>query len=247
MILISMLINIISVANDAINNVKCQIEIIMPLLILVTVLCGGNNVGAVYQPSAVFLSGGAVELISGFIFPVTICVVIFNLLSSINDKISFYGTCSAIKSLLKWTIGITVTIFSVFMTVQSQAAGLFDGIFFKATKYLVGNSVPIVGNFLSSGVDILVASASAVRSALGLLGLVILIAQVIKPITLFAAFSLMLKLLSAIAQPIGESGLTTLFDNMSKDVEFFIAGILMVAFMYALIIMLVINCANYLI
>ena len=59
-----------------------------------------------------------------------------------------------------------------------------------------------------------------------------------------AAFSLILKLVGAIIQPIGDSTLFSLISDLSKDVEYFIAGLLTVAFMYALVIMLIINSAN---
>ena len=45
-------------------------------------------------------------------------------------------------------------------------------------------------------------------------------------------------------QPIGENVLQNLLSDLSKDVEYFVAGLLTVAFMYALVIMLVINSAN---
>ena len=142
---------------------------------------------------------------------------------------------------MKWVIGITVAVFGLFITVQSSASSLFNGIFFKVTKYLVGNSVPIVGNFLSAGVDMVVMSGTVVRSSLGLLGVVLLLGEVIQPIIMLAAFSVMLKITAAIAQPLGEKTLYSLFSDFSKDVEFFIAGILMVAFLYFLVVMLIIN------
>jgi stage III sporulation protein AE len=142
---------------------------------------------------------------------------------------------------MKWVIGITVTIFSLYLSVQSTASSLFDGIFFKATKYVVGNSVPIVGNFLSSGVDLLVSAGSIIKSSVGVVGIVLLISEVIQPIILLIAFSIFLKLVAAIVQPIGENNLGSLFSDLASDVDYFIAGILTITFMYALIIMLSLN------
>ena len=204
-------------------------------------MTGGSDAGAVYQPSALFLSGGAIEIVSGFIFPATIAVVVLNFTSRLNEDISFTGVSSLIKSVMKWIIGITVAIFGLFITVQSSAASLFNGIFFKVTKYLVGNSVPIVGNFLSAGVDMIVMSGSVVRSSLGILGIVMLLSEIIQPILMLASFSVMLKVTAAIAQPLGEKTLYSLFTDFSKDIEYLIAGILMVAFLYFLVVMLVIN------
>lgn len=243
-IITSMLVGIVSATLESIHNIKMQVDIITPILVTLTVLTGGSGSSAIYQPSALFLSGGAIEIVSGFVFPATIAVVVMNFMSKLSPSVSFSGTTKLIKSLLKWVIGITVAVFSIFITVQSSAASLFDGIFFKATKYLVGSSVPIVGNFLSAGVDMVVAAGSVIKSSVGVFGIVLLIAEIAQPIILLVAFSLILKVVGAVVQPIGENTLYALFSDLSNDIEYFIAGLLTVSFMYALIIMLVINSAT---
>ncbi|MCH5301131.1 MAG: stage III sporulation protein AE [Ruminococcus sp.] len=244
LIIASMLTGIIADCIASINRIKKQIEIITPILATLTVLTGGTSSAAIYQPSAIFLSGGAVEIISGFIFPATIAVIVLNLLSKLNHQMSFSGVTTLLKSIMKWVIGITVTVFSIFITLQSSASSLFDGIFFKATKYAVSNSVPIVGNFLSSGFDMLMSAGILIKSSVGMCGIIMLLFEVIGPIILLAAFSLILKFVGAIVQPIGEDTLFKLLSDLSKDIEYFIAGLLTVAFMYSLIIMLIINSAN---
>ena len=244
MIIASMLVGTVSECISCIKSVKKQIEIITPILATLTVLTGGTSTAAIYQPSAIFLSGGAVEIVSGFIFPATLAVIVLNFMSKLNPQMSFGGVTALVKSIMKWVIGITVTVFSIFITMQSTASSLFDGIIFKATKYVVGNSVPIVGNFLSSGFDMLTSAGLLIKSSVGICGLLLRLAELIQPIILLISFSIILKFVGAVIQPVGEQTLYSLLSDLSKDIEFFIAGLLTVAFMYALIIMLIINSAN---
>ena len=244
LIITSMLLGVISDCLSSINSVRKQIEIITPILTTLTVLTGGTSSAAIYQPSAIFLSSGAVEIVGGFIFPATIAVIVLNFMSKLNTQMSFSGVTALMKSIMKWVIGITVTVFSIFITFQSSASSLFDGIIFKATKYVVSNSVPIVGNFLSSGFDMLTSAGLLIKSSVGICGLLLLLFEILSPVILLSAFSLILKFVGAIVQPIGEKTLFSLLSDLSKDIEYFIAGLLTVAFMYALIIMLVINSAN---
>ncbi len=244
LIVASMLTAIISTCVSCINTVRLQIEIITPILATLTVLTGGTSSAAIYQPSAIFLTGGAVEIIGGFIFPGTVCAIILNFMSRLNPQMSFSGVSALIKSVMKWTIGITVTVFSIFITAQSSAGSLFDGIIFKATKFVVGNSVPLVGNFLSNGFDMLTSAGLLIKSSVGLCGIILLLGELIGPVILLASFSIMLKIVGAVVQPVGESNLYGMLSNLSKDVEYFIAGLLTVAFMYALVIMLIVNSAN---
>ena len=243
-IVVSMLVGVMLSAKESIDCIKSQVEIITPILVTLTVLTGGSSSGAIYQPSALFISGGAIQIVSGIIFPVTVVIIVTNFISILSPGLSFSGTSKLLKSILKLVIGITLAVFSIFITVQSTASSLFDGIFFKATQYLVGNSVPIVGNFLSSGVDMVVAAGSLIRSSVGMLGIVLLIIEIAPPIILLIAFSLMLKLVAAIVQPVGENTLCALFTDLSSDTEYFIAGMCTVGFMYALIVMLIISSAT---
>lgn len=243
LIISTMLVGVVSDCVSCINSVKRQIEIFTPILATLTILTGGTGSAAIYQPSAIFLSSGAVEIISCFIFPAAIAVVVLNLLSKFNPQMSFTGVSALLKSVMKWVIGITVTVFSIFITAQSSATSLFDGIIFKATKYVVGNSVPIVGNFLSSGFDMLTSAGLLIKSSVGVCGLVLLLSTIIQPVILLIAFSVILKIVGAVVQPIGESVLYSLLSDLSKDIEYFIAGLLTVAFMYALVVMLIINSA----
>ncbi len=229
---------------DCVSNVKRQIEIITPILATLTVLTGGTGSAAIYQPSAIFLSSGAVEIVSNFIFPAATGVIVLNFMSGLNKEMSFSGVTALLKSMMKWVIGITVTVFSIFITAQSSASSLFDGIIFKATKYVVGNSVPIVGNFLSSGFDMLQSAGLLIKSSVGICGIIMLLSEIIRPTVLIISFSIMLKVVGAIVQPVGEGTLYSILSDLSKDVEFFLAGLLTVAFMYALVIMLVVNSAN---
>ena len=244
LIVTSMLTGVITDCISSINRIRKQIEIITPILATLTVLTGGTSSAAIYQPSAIFLSGGAVELISGFIFPTTVAVIVLNLMSKLNTQMSFSGVTALLKSIMKWVIGITVTVFSLFITFQSSATSLFDGILFRATKYAVSNSVPIVGNFLSSGFDMLMSAGLLIKSSVGLCGILMLLFEIIGPVIVLISFSLILKFVGAVVQPLGEKALYDLLSDLSKDIEYFIAGLLTVAFMYSLIIMLIINSAN---
>lgn len=238
------LVEVVSECIDCVTSLQKQMEIIAPILITLTVLTGGTGSAAIYQPSAVFLSSGAVEIINGFIFPAAIAAAVLNFMSKINPQISFTGMSKLIKSIMKWTLGITVTVFSVFLTMQSSATSLFDGVLFKATKYIIGNSVPIVGGFLSGGFDLLTAAGILIKNSVGMCGIVLFIMQIASPLILLIAFSLLLKVVGAIVQAAGENELYSLFSDLSSDTEYFIAGLLTAAFMYSLIVMLIINSAN---
>ncbi|MCD8372285.1 MAG: stage III sporulation protein AE [Clostridia bacterium] len=237
------LIGVVEECVDCIKSLQKQMEIITPILVTLTVLTGGTSSAAIYQPAALFLSEGAVEIISGFIFPAAIASAVLNFMSKINPQISFSGISKLLKSIMKFVIGVTVTVFSLFITVQSSASSLLDGILFKTTKYVVSNSVPIVGGFISSGFDLLTAAGLLIKSSAGVCGIILLASEIASPVILLTAFSVMLKITGAIAQAAGDNELYSLMSDLSSDTEYFLAGLLTVAFMYVFTIMQIINSA----
>ena len=110
--------------------------------------------------------------------------------------------------------------------------------------FLISDIHPHESSGVSSGFDMLTSAGLLIKSSVGICGLLLLLAELIQPIILLISFSIILKFVGAVIQPVGEQTLYSLLSDLSKDIEFFIAGLLTVAFMYALIIMLIINSAN---
>lgn len=50
-------------------------------------------------------------------------------------------------------IGLSITIFTFFMSAQGLSSAVIDGVSFRAAKYAITNSIPIVGGFLKDGFD----------------------------------------------------------------------------------------------
>ena len=224
LILASMLTGIVTNCIACVNRIKRQIEIITPILATLTVLTGGTSSAAIYQPSAIFLSGGAVEIVSGFIFPAAIAVIVLNFMSKLNPQMSFSGVTTFVKSIMKWVIGITVTVFSIFYYDAKLGFVAVRRHNFQSHQVRRQQLGADCGQLSFERVDMLSSAGLLIKSSVGLCGIILLLFEIIAPIIALAAFSLILKLVGAIMQPIGENVLYQLLSDLSKDIEYFIAG-----------------------
>jgi stage III sporulation protein AE len=172
-------------------------------------------------------------------------IFVLDCLSKLNPSVSFTGFSKFFKSLMKWLIGICVTVYGVFLTVQATSSSIFDGILFKTTKYVVGNSVPIVGGFLSGGFDMLTSAGHLIKSSVGTCGVILLLLQIIPSTLSLMALSLLLKGIGAIVQPLGEGEICGLLGDVSSDTEYLLAGLLLVGFLYILFMMLAVRSVTY--
>lgn len=238
---------IISLAKNTyviINKIKTQIEVVIPILITLSVVTGATATAAISQPIAIFLTSSIIEFFSLFVVPITVCNIIINLLSKLNPDFSFVDFCKLNRSIIKWCVGLLITLFGIFVTLQSNVSQTYDGLLFKTTKYLVGSSIPIVGNFLSGGLDIFLASGIAIKNSIGLCGLIVLIVQILDPLIMILACNLFLKFNAAILSFMDVGEVASILTNLSEDLNYFIISILVISFLYVLLILSLINSVN---
>ena len=141
-------------------------------------------------------------------------------------------------------MGITITVFGLFMTIQGITSATFDGISIRATKYAISNSIPIVGGLLKDGFDLIVAGNVLIKNTVGIVILVGMLFTVLAPIVQILCVSLMLKLISAITEPIADIRISDFCMTLSKSLSYLLSVILMVGFMVFITVLLMIFSAN---
>ena len=123
-------------------------------------------------------------------------------------------------------------------------AGSIDGVSIRTAKYTIKSGIPIIGGFLSDGVSLIMLSSSLIKNALGMGGLLLMFSTILLPVVQIIAFSLLLKLASAILEPIADGKITSFISEISKSIALIVAIILGVAFMYFILVGLVMCSVN---
>ena len=147
------------------------------------------------------------------------------------------------KSINKWIIGICISAFGIFFTLQGITAANYDGIVRRAAKYAIGNGIPIVGGFLSGGFDLAVAGSVLIKNALGSMSIFLMITVIFEPLILLVSVNVLLRLTAAITQPFGDGRISDFLEETAGNLHYCTAGLLFTAFLYFLSIMLMV-CAS---
>ncbi len=237
-LLLTCLIPSVNSGKESINSLKEQMQAAFPVLLTLMAASGGTVSVGVFQPAVAFLSEGITAIVSDVVYPLTVLIFAFSAVGGISGSIRLSGFCNFFKSVNKWIIGVSLTLFSLFITVQGIAVGGFDGLSLRALKYAVGSGVPIVGGFLSGGVDLVLAGSALIKNSVGAVCIFALLIVIAKPIITFVCLSLLLKLASAVSEPFSDGKITAFFNDVSFSLGYFIAGLLAVAFMYFIILLL---------
>lgn len=222
-----------------IKNIANLTEIMSPIILTLMVASGGTVSASVYQPTVVFLSSGVVNIFLIAVLPMIGTIIVFNVISNFSDSVKLNKYTELFSGVIKWIIGIIITVFSIFITVQGISSATFDGISIKATKFAISNSVPIIGGFLKDGFDLVVAGSILIKNVIGITCVFALFYVIISPVLYIASFSLLLKLVCAVIEPIVDARIVSFCSSTSKCITYLAVSLLAVGFMLFLTILLI--------
>ena len=171
-----------------------------------------------------------------------ICVL--NMVGNMSQEIKLKNFSNLFAAVIKWVLGLSLAAFTVFLTVQGITSATYDGLSFKAAKYAVSNTVPIIGSFLGSGFDLVIAGSVLIKNSVGSCGIFLLVIVLIVPLVQLITYNLFLKLAAAVTEPIGDAGISNFLSSLSGTVNYFTAGLLAVGFMYFITVLLLICSSN---
>lgn len=237
--LLSVLISVLQAGFSAIESMQRQMEIIYPILLTLMAASGGAVSAGIYRPAVAFLSSAVCEMFSAVVLPTSVAVIVLTFIGCLSDKVKTTKLGDFFKSLNKWLIGLTLGLLGIFLTVQGISAAQYDGLSLRAAKYLVSGSVPIVGGFLSGGLDLVLAGSALIKNAVGSFAVFLLFGVILRPVLLFAAFQIFLRLSAAAAEPVGGK-ISAFLSRLASDCGFFIAGLCCIAFLYFLTLVLLV-------
>lgn len=229
---------------STIENLSSLSAATSPIILTLMTAVGANVSASVYTPTVAFLAGTIMNLALTVLLPMIGTIAIFSTVSSLTGNLNLTKFADCANSIVKWIIGITITVFTLFMSVQGITSATFDGVSIKAAKYTISNSIPIVGGLLRDGFDIVVAGSVLIKNAVGVSVIIALFYTIVAPITGMIAFSLLLKIVCAVSESVSDARISNVCNVMSKFVTYLIAITLMVGLMFFIIVLLMIFSAN---
>ncbi|MDD4211436.1 MAG: stage III sporulation protein AE [Clostridia bacterium] len=243
-IVFSAVVQLIKVTGQTLNSLKVQIDLIFPILLTIMTALGSVAAASVYQPAVAIFSGGIVQLFSSVIMPLFIFTLVFSVVGNISSNLQLKKFNEFFNSSFKWIVGTTFTIFMGFMSIQGITAGSYDKVSIRTAKFAMKSYIPILGGYLSDGFNVILASGVLVKNSVGLAGLILMFATILMPIIQMLVLKLGLNLTAAILEPIVDKRISNFIMGVSKTLVMLLCTILAVAFMYFIMVGLIISTAN---
>lgn len=177
---------------------------------------------ALYFGTAVF-DGILMAAVTGLLVP----MVYAHIMASFANSAVGHELLQKIRELIAWAcnwgLKLLLSIFTGYMSLTGVLSGTADAAAVKATKTTISTAVPVIGNILAGASDLVVLSASAVKSAAGVYGLLAVLAICAGPFCQIGVQYLMLKLTWALCGITGNKRLTELVGNFAQAMGLLLA------------------------
>ena len=132
------------VIQGAAGFMLCYVPVIAGIMI-----AGGQTVSAA---SYHLMMVGAGEVISqiatGFLVPMLNVFLALSITASVSPRLNLNSICDAFHKVVKWVLGIVMTIFVSLLTLQTIVGTAADTTGTKVAKFAIGNFIPVVGGAL---------------------------------------------------------------------------------------------------
>lgn len=236
--------SIITLTKEAVGNMISFIQLLFPLLMTLMLASGSVVSVNLVQPIILFIINLISNIFQSIIIPIILVGTALAIVSKISDRIQIDKLSKFLKSSSVWVIGILLTIFVGVLSIEGTLGSSVDGITAKTAKAAVSSFIPVVGKVLGDAVDTVIGCSAILKNAIGIVGVIVVIAICITPILKLAIITIIYHLTAALCEPIADSKIVSLITQMADTFKILLAILCSISVMLIIGITLVINIFN---
>lgn len=129
----------------------------------------------------------------------------------------------AMKWLLVWSLKTILYIFTGYIGITGVVSGTTDAAALKAAKLTISGVVPVVGGILSDASEAVLVGAGTVKNAVGIYGMLAILAIWMGPFLKLSAHYLLLKATAAVSSVFGSKQMTELIGSFAAAMGLLLA------------------------
>lgn len=227
--------SVIASIKESINNMTDFTNMLIPIMMTLIVTTGSVTTAAAIQPILIFMISLIGNFINNIAIPIILVSTALGIISKISNKVQIDRLAKRLKSSTIWIIGIILTLFVTLVSVDGTLSSSVDAVTSKTAKAAVSNLIPVVGKILGDAVDSVIGCSSILKNAVGIIGVIIIIAISITPIIKLLILMGIYYIGAAICEPIADEKVVKLLDQMGDTFK------ILLAFMCSMSVMIIIG------
>ncbi len=237
--------NIIQICRDTISTLSEFMEILIPVVIGILMATGNIATVAAIQPILLTMIAIITVLLSNFIIPIIFVSTVIHIISNISEHINIKRISEFLKKIALWCMEIALVIFVGVLSLEGSMASSIDGITAKTAKTVVASAVPVVGKLLGDTVDSVMGGMTITKNALGIVGVIVIVAITILPLIKTLILMFTFNLASALIEPIADGRIVKCMAGLGDSIKILFAVMTTTTFLFIIAVTLMIRCTNF--
>ena len=190
--------SMVSLASETVRSLSEYGKLLLPVMAAALASQGGNTSStALYAGTAVF-DAVLSTAISKALVPLIYIFLILAIIAAATGEKLLESLRDLSKWAVTWFLKTSLYIFTAYMSITGVVSGTTDAATLKATKLTMSGMIPVVGSILSDASEAVIVSAGVLKNAVGVYGMIALIAIWIWPFLQIGIQYLLLKLSAAV-------------------------------------------------
>lgn len=229
--------SIITEMKEAVQNLTGFANTLIPLMITLMMTTGNIVSSGMLQPILLLLITFISNFMTNILIPIALVSTALGIISKISDQAQVGKFSKFLHSSMIWILGTVLTLFVSITSLEGGLTASVDGVTAKAAKTAISSVVPVIGSILGDAVNTIVGCSNIIKNAVGMVGIIVIIAICIRPILQLAVLTVTYYLGAALCEPIADEKVVGILEQMGGTFKIFLAV------MFALTALLIIGIA----
>jgi len=204
----------------------------IPLFTAALVSAGQPVTGATYS---LFLMGACqlvAQVVAQTLIPLMSIYLALCICGAFVPDLNIVQAAGGIKTAVSWALGLLLTIFVALLSIQTMLSSGADGVSVRATKFLIGNLVPMVGSVLSDGYMAAQGYLRLLKTTVGVYGIVVAMFILLPTLIRVTIWYLLTRLVAMVGEIAGAGKVSIILRSCSNVLGVLISAILCFALLF---------------
>lgn len=198
-------------------------KLLLPVMTAALASQGGSLTAASLYAATALFDAVICGLICSVLLPMVSIILVLSAVAAATADDMLKKLRDLLKQLMSWSLKLMLYVFTGYISLSGIISGTADQTAIKAAKLTISGMVPVVGSILSDASETVLVGASIAKNAVGIYGLLGIIAVTIVPFLTVGINYLMLKFVSAVSPTFAPKSLTELLQDFSTAMGFVLA------------------------
>ena len=205
---------------STIQQISEYAKLLLPVMTAAMAAEGAVTTSAALYTGTVLFNTILSSAITKLIIPMVYIYIVLSIVNSAIGEELIKRMRDFVKWLMTWSLKIAVYLFTGYIGITGVISGTADAVSVKAAKLALSGLVPVIGNIISDASETILISAGVMKNAVGVYGLLAIIALCIGPFLQIGMQYLLLKISGAVCSTIGTNKQVKIIDDFTSVMGF---------------------------